>query len=261
MKRMPRMRIVIPLRAAGSRLTRFVSGSFAVHGALLAAALIIPATRHRAQPIDDTMVVALAGPLMQASAQASGAPAVAAAAAAPKPAPAPPPKEAHTVREVPVVKPKKQPVAPKKAPEPEQTAEKPEVSPKPTPPGPAGAGSGVPQGTNPAPGQGAVSTSIGSGDSSLGWYGAAVKAALEAAWQKPVLEDSTGTASVVVTFDIARDGATRNIRIVQSSGIPSLDRSAQRAVMEASPLPGVPPTWTEAVVPVTMRFDLTPEAR
>jgi TonB family protein len=106
-----------------------------------------------------------------------------------------------------------------------------------------------------------VTASVGGGDSSLGWYGAAVKAALEAAWAKPFLEDATGTASVVVTFDIARDGATRNIRIVQSSGIPSLDRSAQRAVIEASPLPAIPPTWTDATLPVTMRFDLTPEPR
>ena len=49
------------------------------------------------------------------------------------------------------------------------------------------------------------------------------------------------------TFDIARDGATRNIRIVQSSGIPSLDRSAQRAVdrglaaSRRSPRPGPRP--------------------
>lgn len=261
MKRRRRLRVVIPLRTLRSRLARFVSGSFAVHGLVLAVVLIVPATRHRAQPIDDNMVVSLAGPLMQASAPASGPPAPAAAPAPPvqKPAPAPAPKEAHAVREVPAVKPKKETVKPKKAPEQEPTAEKPQPA---APSGaPSGAPAGVPQGTNPAPGQGAVSASIGGGDSSLGWYGAAVKAALEAAWQKPVLEDEAGTASVVVTFDIARDGATRNIRIVQSSGIPSLDRSAQRAVMEASPLPAVPPSWTEATVPVTMRFDLTPEAR
>jgi protein TonB len=254
---------VIPLRALRSRLARFVSGSFAVHGVVLAVVLIIPATRKRAAPIDDTMVVALAGPLMQAAAPAAGpaAPAPAPPAAKPAPAPAPPPKEAHTTREVPAVKPKKEPPKPKKEPDAGSAAEKPQPPAKPTPPGPSGTGAGLPQGTNPAPGQGAVSASIGGGDSSLGWYGAAVKAALEAAWQKPVLEDASGTASVVVTFDIARDGATRNIRIVQSSGIPSLDRSAQRAVMEASPLPAVPSSWTEASVPVTMRFDLTPEAR
>ena len=55
------MRIVISLRAARSRLARFVSGSFAVHGVLVVVALIIPATRHRAPPIDDTMVVAWQG--------------------------------------------------------------------------------------------------------------------------------------------------------------------------------------------------------
>ena len=106
---------------------------------------------------------------------------------------------------------------------------------------------------------GAVTATVGGGDTSLGWYGAAVKAALEAVWAKPYLEDAAGTASVVITFDIARNGTTSNIHILQSSGIPSLDRSAQRAVIEASPLPAVPPTWTEDTIPVTMRFDLSPE--
>ncbi len=257
MTRSRRLRIVISVRAARSRLTRFVSGSFAVHTVLLTVALVIPATRHRAAPIADTMVVALAGPLIQASAPAGNAQAAAPAKPAPAPAP-PPPKEAHTVREVPITKPKEKPSKPKKEPEKEVEKAPPSATP---PPAPSGSGPGVPQAANPAPGQGAVTASIGGGDSTLGWYGAAVKAALEAAWAKPFLEDAAGTASVVVTFDIARDGATRNIRILQSSGIPTLDRSAQRAVIEASPLPAIPPTWTDATLPVTMRFDLTPEAR
>ena len=194
------------------------------------------------------MVVALAGPIASVSAPRGRAPEPEAAR------PVPAPKEAHTVREVPIPKPKpmEKPVKPKpepaKAPEPDTPAD--QASPQDAKPGAvSGAASG------------AVTATLGGGDTSLGWYGAAVKAALESVWAKPFLEDAHGTASVVVTFDIARDGTTRNIQILQSSGIPSLDRSAQRAVIEASPLPAIPPTFTEETIPVTMRFDLSPETR
>jgi protein TonB len=260
MKRRPRVRIVISLAGLRSRLARFMTGSVAVHGLLLAAVLIVPATRHKAPPIEDSMVVALAGPI--AAAPPARAASAAPQAAKPEPAPPPPPKEAQAVRELPKPKPKEKdkPVKPK--PEPAKTDEPETPAPPATKPA-AGAGTqtGAPAGAPAGPAAGAVTATIGGGDSSLGWYGAAVKAALEAVWQKPYLEDSEGTVSVVITFDIAKDGTTRNIRILAPSGIPSLDRSAQRAVIEASPLPGIPPTWTEPLLPVTMRFDLSPEAR
>jgi len=247
-RRPPRVRVVVAFRAAGSRLTRFVTGSFAVHGVLLAAILVVPATRHRAAPIDDSMVVSLVGPIAAASAPSGGS----VAAPAPKlkqpPAPPPPPKEAHTVREVPNPKPKEKLVKMKKEPTNAPAPEAPE--------GPKGPPSDSPQG---AAGS-AVTATVGGGDSSLGWYGAAIKAALEAAWVKPYLEGSAGIASVVLAFDIGRDGTPRNIRIETSSGILSLDRSAQRAAIEAAPFPAPPPTWTEDTIPVTMRFDLSPEA-
>lgn len=253
MRSLPRLRIVVSYRAARSRIARFVTGSIAVHGALLFAVLVVPMARHRAAPIPDTMVVALVGPV-------GAPPAIHVGTSAPpiaKPEPAPaPPKEAHTVREVPVPKPKAKTDKPKKEP-----AKTPEPAAPAAPAIPQGnakeaVNPGVPSGA-----QSAVTAMLGGGDSSLGWYGAAVKAALESAWAKPYLEDTRDTASVVVAFDIFRDGATRNLRVVQTSGIPSLDRSALRAVIEASPLPALPPTWTDDTLPVTMRFDLSPEAR
>ncbi len=250
MKRLPRVRVVVAFRAARSRLTRFVTGSIAVHGVLLAAVLIVPATRQRAAPIDDSMVVSLVGPIAAATAPSGGA------VSAPAPRP---PKEAHTVREVPNPKPKEKLVKikkePTKAPESEKPSDAPDAAETPTPEAPQGPPSASPQGAV----GGAVTATVGGGDSSLGWYGAAVKAALEAAWVKPFLEDAGGTASVVLAFDIARDGTPRNIRIETSSGIQSLDRSAQRAALEAAPFPAPPPTWTEDTIPVTMRFDLSPE--
>jgi protein TonB len=255
MKPLRRVRVVVSFRGIRLRTARFMTGSMAVHGALLAAVLVVPATRHRVAPIDDTMIVALAGPLAVAATPHASA----ATAAALKPAPPPPPlpKEAHTVREVPLPKPKEKPVKPK--PEPETAPEPAAPSTQPATPstGPAG---GKP-GEAPGAAAGAVTATVGGGDNALGWYGAAVKAALESVWIKPYLEDAQGTASVVIAFDIARDGTTRDIRVLQPSGIPSLDRSAQRAVIEAAPFPMIPPSWTGDTIPVTMRFDLSPEPR
>jgi len=213
--------------------------------------------------VDDAMVVALSGPIGGGPPAARTAPAP--APAPPKPVPVAPPKEAHTVREIPVPKSPEKPTKPKK-----EIPKPSEVTPTPAPPqdaapdakpdapagppstGLGGAAAGAPSG---------VTAEVGGGDSALGWYNAAVKAALESAWEKPYLENQGRTYSVVIAFDIARDGTTRNLRIVESSGIPSLDRSAQRAVMQASPLPAVPPTWKDDPLPATMRFNLNPENR
>ena len=246
MKGLPRVRIVVAYRRARTRLARFVTGSVAVHAALLAVVLIVPSARHRATPIEDSMMVALVGPI------ASATPAI---QQAPPPAPKPeaPPREAHTVREVPDPKPKAKLVKMKTEPAKDL---------KPETPGPAVPGkTESPSGTSPRAAVGsAVTATVGGGDSSLAWYGAAVKAALESVWAKPYIEDLAGTASVVLAFEIARDGTPRNIRIETSSGIQSLDRSAQRAAIEAAPFPTPPPSWTGDTIPVTMRFELSPES-
>jgi len=262
----PRFRIVVRVRAIRGRLARFVGGSAAAHGVLLAVILIVPLTRHRMPPIQDTMTVALAGPI---GGNATPAPKTSAASAPAQPAPSPAPKEAHTVRDVPVPKapkPKEQPEKPKKVipkTPPSETPEAPATSDETPIAKPDKAKAEVGSGPGPAAGGAGtgVTASVGGGDTALGWYGAAVKAALESAWAKPYLEDQAETLSVVVAFDIARDGSTRNVRIVSPSGVPSLDRSVLRAVIEASPLPAVPPSWKDPSLPATMRFDLNPEAR
>jgi TonB family protein len=257
MRGVPRLRVVVSFRRARGRLSRFVTGSVAAHAMLLAGVLVIPATRHKAMPIDDTMVVALSGPLTEPTAPRPAAASAPASQLAPPSAP--PPKGAHAVREVPISKPKEKPAKPTKEPVKPPTTQAPAPEPKEEEPAPAPPNA-QPGGTPGTAGTGVTAT-VGGGDSALGWYGAAVKAALEAAWIKPYLEGGEGTLSVVLTFDIARDGTARNIHIQQSSGVPSLDRSAERAALEASPFPAVPPAWTADTVPVTMRFDLTPEPR
>ena len=237
-----RLRVVVRFRAARSRLARFVGGSAAVHGMLLAVVLVVPLSRHKTARVDDAMMVALAGPISSPTSPVRAAP----IPPQTEPIPAPPPKGAHTVREVPVPKSPEKPAKQKK-----EIPKSPETPPAPEPL------------TQPAGGvaSSGVTAVVGGGDAALGWYNAAVQAALESAWEKPPLEDQGQTYSVVIAFDIARDGTTRNIRIVETSGIPSLDRSAQRAVIQASPFPAVPPTWKDDPLPATMRFNLNPENR
>jgi protein TonB len=64
---------------------------------------------------------------------------------------------------------------------------------------------------------------------------------------------------VTVAFDIARDGSVLGLRIDQPSGIESLDRSALRAVRDASPLPPLPRTWSGNVLSARFVFRLYPE--
>jgi periplasmic protein TonB len=257
-----RLRVVVRFRRARSRLVRFVTGSLAAHGVLVAVILVLPMMRQAPQTFDDAMVVALAGPLPGRAA----APAPAAtqpAAPAPAPPKAPEPKEAHTVREVPKPtpkpkeSPKKKEEAPTRSPAPSAPAGPPQDTPPPETPATGEAKGGGAGATGPT----GVTAVLGGGDASLGFYGAAVKAALESAWMKPFLEDQGETYSATVSFVIARDGTARDVRIAESSGVPSLDRSAMRAVIEASPFPPIPPSWTGDSLPATMRFDLTPEGR
>ena len=74
------------------------------------------------------------------------------------------------------------------------------------------------------------------------WYRDSVVAALRSQWERPILEGSRGTLEVTVAFEILPDGTVRNLRIDTTSGVPSLDRSALRAVADASPLPPLPGT-------------------
>ena len=248
-----RLRVVVRLRASGERSARFVAGSIAAHVTLCAVIFVLPSRHAAAPPVIDATVVALAGPI---AAKAPAAPPAAKAEAAPEPPrarPEPHPAKEPPLREVPAVKPKPEP---KKKPRPEPSAppaSKPET-------GASEHAEGKPA-ASPAPAAPTgVTASVGGGDATLGWYSAAVKSALESNWQKPVLEDQPGTFSVTVGFDIARDGTAQNVHVVASSGIASLDRSAIRAVVESSPLPAVPPSWKDALLPATMRFDLTPQA-
>ena len=60
---------------------------------------------------------------------------------------------------------------------------------------------------------------------------------------------------VYLTFDIGRNGKISGVGVQQSSGIPTLDRSAQRAVLASDPLPALPPDYRGSSVSVTFYFE------
>jgi TonB family protein len=62
---------------------------------------------------------------------------------------------------------------------------------------------------------------------------------------------------VIVTFTLRRDGSIGGIpQIKQSSGVPALDRSAQRAIVEATPFPQIPAKFLRNEAQVELTFEL-----
>jgi TonB family protein len=82
---------------------------------------------------------------------------------------------------------------------------------------------------------------IGVGPNSMlgnrfGAYGELVRGRIAQAWRTNGLPHSQA-APTIVSFTVLRDGTVRDVRVTQSSGNPSIDNSAWRAVLESSPLP------------------------
>jgi TonB family protein len=102
----------------------------------------------------------------------------------------------------------------------------------------------------------------GGGDfaSRYGWYIDAVRRKISLNWQQSTIDPgvrAAHAAKCTMTFSIARDGTVKDIRLAQTSGNYSLDTSAQRALLSASPMPALPPDYSGSYVNVTFDFDLS----
>ena len=78
-------------------------------------------------------------------------------------------------------------------------------------------------------------------------------------WQRPILSGLGEPAEVSVAFHILPDGSIGSLRIESSSGVPSLDRSALRAISDAAPLPALPSNWRQPRLEAVFVFRLYPE--
>lgn len=173
-----------------------------------------------------------------------------------KPAPKPP-EQGVTLQQpepVPEEKPEKKPEKPPETPPPEAVS--------PAPVGPQTDPDDTAVATGETAGSAAAGGSISAleiGDAAFAWYRAAVTNALYNNWRRPIVSGIREPAEVRVAFEIMRDGNVRGLRVQDSSGIPSLDRSALRAVSNASPLPALPSSIGEPYLPASFVFRLYPE--
>lgn len=77
-------------------------------------------------------------------------------------------------------------------------------------------------------------------------------------WLKPVQDPHIQSARLCLNFDIDRSGQPSNVRIAQSSGVPSLDQSALSAVKGVSTFGPLPTAYEKDKVSVLFWFDYKP---
>jgi protein TonB len=118
-------------------------------------------------------------------------------------------------------------------------------------PGPSGA---TTSGAEPGSGEtGEAGTKIP--DRYLARHYAYIRDAIQVGIAYPAMARKMGwEGKVVVAFFVRSDGSVRDIRVVQGSGYPALDRGAVDAVRKASPFPR-PPAEAEIVTPVVYRLE------
>jgi periplasmic protein TonB len=107
---------------------------------------------------------------------------------------------------------------------------------------------------------GAGPAGIGFGDGTFGnrygWYVDAITRRISQNWLQSLVDNRIRSAPrVYLSFDIERNGTISNMEIKQPSGIPSLDRSAQRAILASNPLPPLPPDYRGGAINVSFYFE------
>jgi periplasmic protein TonB len=116
-----------------------------------------------------------------------------------------------------------------------------------------------PYGTFSAPGaKGGFGFTGGGGDfgTRFAWYVQGVQRKVSENWLKYEIDPRISTAQrVYITFDIARDGHPLNVQVEQSSGVPSLDISASRAIQRIDTFGPLPPEYSGSKVSVEFWFD------
>ena len=105
-------------------------------------------------------------------------------------------------------------------------------------------------------GEGGLSFGESNFGDTFGWYVAAVRNRISSNWLLSTISPTILTAPrVYLAFDILRNGNLTNVQVIQSSGIPEVDRSALRAVLASNPLGPLPPDYPGSKVSVEFYFD------
>lgn len=151
-------------------------------------------------------------------------------------------------------RPVKQPTATQRKPPPEPVEEANNVVPF----GEGGPASGPFAMFNSGSAKGGFGFTGGGGDfgSRFAWYVRVVNQKVSENWLKYEVDPRISNANrVYVTFDIERNGHPTHIQIEQSSGVPSLDQSALRALQRIDTFGALPPDYSGSKVSVEFWFD------
>ncbi len=84
---------------------------------------------------------------------------------------------------------------------------------------------------------------IGSGQGGPGvasWYVRQLEQRIARSWLQAPLGGVTARVLTRISFTIAKGGQIENIKVLEASGHPGVDRAAQRAIRASSPLPPLP---------------------
>ena len=116
-----------------------------------------------------------------------------------------------------------------------------------------------PYGTFSAAGaKGGFGVTGGGGDfgTKYAWYVRVIQQKVSENWLKYEVDPRiTSAQRVYITFDVARDGHPTNIRVEQSSGVPSLDISATRALQRIDTFGPLPADYAGSKISVEYWFD------
>ena len=103
-------------------------------------------------------------------------------------------------------------------------------------------------------GLGATSSVFGS---QFGAYADLLRDRVAQAWKSGDVDPRIRTApKVTVTFTLHRDGSATGVQVTQRSGVPALDFSAQRAILEAAPFPPLPQGFPKNDCVIEFVFEL-----
>jgi|GEM_PF-4308527 len=191
-----------------------------------------------------------------------------------EPAPAKFIKKATAEDEVPLESKTEFPQAQKKKPKDEPTAKETLNQPDRKKTGEYGKGHDVSENSGKSGSQGKGKTGVGigiggTGDGSTGtgtgipfpypWYVEIVKTKIELNWRKPFVQQATPQEFITtVYFVIQRNGVVSQVKTEETSGITSIDRSCESAILGAAPFPPLPTQWTEPNLAFRLTFRYTP---
>ncbi len=88
------------------------------------------------------------------------------------------------------------------------------------------------------------------------WYVRVIQQKVAENWLKYEVDPKiTSAQRVYITFDVARDGHPSNVQVEQTSGVPSLDISAVRALQRIDTFGPLPPDYPGGKISVEYWFD------